>query len=154
MAPAAVLRTGPARRRVRKGTNSKSAKKKRRTRKKNYPKAPGLTEFQCTSTGVVNPDGEASSVGVEAYVDLGKVHEGDTLENTATVSGGGAGELTVHETAAVSSAATPFGLQLFTAWTTGPGGEAYTQAAGARTRRQRDCSSTPLHARGAGEQGD
>lgn len=94
------------------------------------PEGAGLSKFECSFSGVVNPDGDAPSVGVEAYVDLSQVHEGATLENSASLSGGGAPEKTVKETAQVGAASAAFGLQAFTASTTGADGTPYTQAGG------------------------
>lgn len=102
----------------------------KRDKEEKRPEGSGLGEFECTYGETINPDGAAPSIGVEGYLDIGQVQEGGSIENTASVSGGGSGEVAVHEAAKIDSAPTEFGLQAFTAATTGPAGETYTQAGG------------------------
>lgn len=94
------------------------------------PAGAGLSSFECSYTGVVNPDGAPPPVAAEAYVETSTLQQGATLENTASIEGGGGAESSVKERATVDSAPAEFGLQLFTAGTSGPSGETYTQAGG------------------------
>ncbi len=88
----------------------------------------------CTSEvgKVINPDSDASSITLEAYVATEgpeQVHEPSQLLNRARVSGGGAASaVTSEDTANVSSTPVPFGVHSFTAGSFGGAGQLDTLA--------------------------
>jgi hypothetical protein len=94
------------------------------------PEGHGHGEIICTTSAVVNPDSAATPIFIKGALDPSSTTEGAHLLNQATVSGGGAATVQTNETALVSAAPAPFGLQEFTAAAFGPDGEKYTQAGG------------------------
>jgi hypothetical protein len=131
------------------GTKAEKTAEKKANKEAKLPEGAGLTEVRCTSETAVNPDSNASSIEIEAYVNTSALIEGQQLENQARVSGGGvsAGSLVnctnplkselaesatapCKETATVSSMPASFGIQAFTASSFGLNGEKYTQAGG------------------------
>jgi hypothetical protein len=117
------------------GESEKEVEKERRAEEKRdgeekLPEGSGLQAVECAFSGVVNADGVAPPVVIEAYAETTRLQGETSLENTASVEGGGAAEVVVHESAQIDSTPAPFGLQVFSASTSGEGGEAFTQAGG------------------------
>lgn len=85
--------------------------------------------FTCTYGGSEAQAAVLPGAVIVVTIPLEAIPDGSTtVENTATISGGGAPAATVSETTEVTSAPAPFGLSLFNIGAVGEGGEADTQA--------------------------
>ena len=123
------------------GLSEKELERRQREEEKHdkeqkLPEGAGLSEVECTLVDfahpgpVVNPDASAPTLPIEAYVDTGALQGASSIEIKAHVEGGGVEGAEVSETAPISSQQTPFGVQSFSARTTGTDGQNYTQAGG------------------------
>ena len=123
------------------GLSEKELERRQREEEKHdqelkLPEGAGLSEVECTLIDlahpgpVVYPDASAPTLPVEAYVDTAALQGATSIEVKAHIEGGGVEPAEVTETAPLSSQPAPFGVQSFTARTTGPDGQTYTQAGG------------------------
>jgi hypothetical protein len=88
------------------------------------PQGEGHTEVKCTSEKVVNPDAQAETIFIKAYVDPTLFKEGDKIVNEPSITGGGAPltQKAEADSALVSETPAQFGIHNFKAASFGPEG--------------------------------